>query len=177
MGTKDRDNLEGESLELQKNWLQDQTKLVATISASEQCSEENHILNAKSMTLSEQSVRLMGDLHTTTAKRKALEGKIAVLHKDLSRLNSLIDTNSKRAAEVEHDNIVAETDFVEELKELEEKSKVNEDNLANLKKAKAKLLEDILETEKQLMLWEKKIELEQDTQRALDPEAGMAECK
>merc|ERR1712014_496615 len=89
----------------------------------------------------------------------------------------LIDLNSKRCAEVEHDNIVAETDFVEELKELEEKSKLNEDKLAELKKSKAKVLEEILETEKQFMLWEKKIELEQDTQKALDPEAGMAECK
>jgi len=27
------------------------------------------------------------------------------------------------------------------------------------------------------MLWEKKIELERETQAALDPEAGMAECR
>lgn len=27
------------------------------------------------------------------------------------------------------------------------------------------------------MLWEKKIELEKETQAALDPEAGMAECR
>merc|ERR550537_754868 len=70
--TKERETLEGESFELQRTWLQDQTKLVDTISASEQRSDENHILRAKAMILNEQNVRLMGDLHATTAKRKAL---------------------------------------------------------------------------------------------------------
>lgn len=38
------------------------------------------------------------------------------------------------------------------------------------------VLDEILETERQALLWEKKIELEKEAQAALDPQAGMAEC-
>ena len=41
-----------------------------------------------------------------------------------------------------------------------------------VKEAKAGLLDDIMETERQLLLWEKKIQLEKETQAALDPEVG-----
>ena len=44
-----------------------------------------------------------------------------------------------------------------------------------VKSAKAGLLDDIMETERQLLLWEKKIQLEKETQAALDPEVGMQE--
>ena len=46
-----------------------------------------------------------------------------------------------------------------------------------LQEEKARLLEDILEAERQVMMWEKKIQLEKETQAALDPEVGQAEVK
>ncbi len=44
-----------------------------------------------------------------------------------------------------------------------------ESQVATLKEDKAKLLEDILEAERQVLMWEKKIALERETQAALDP--------
>jgi hypothetical protein len=38
-------------------------------------------------------------------------------------------------------------------------------------------LNEVVELERQSMLWSKKLELEKETQAALDPEAGMAECR
>ena len=38
-----------------------------------------------------------------------------------------------------------------------------------------RLLDDVSEQERQLMLWAKKTKLEKETQAALDPEVGMAE--
>ncbi len=43
-----------------------------------------------------------------------------------------------------------------------------------MKAEKAQLLEDILDAERQVMLWEKKIQLEKDTQAALDPSVRCA---
>lgn len=39
------------------------------------------------------------------------------------------------------------------------------------------MLNEVVELERQSMLWSKKLELEKETQAALDPEAGMAECR
>lgn len=68
-----------------------------------------------------------------------------------------------------------ELDFVAELKELEHQSVQMESRVQGLKSAKAGLLDEIMEAERQLLLWEKKIQLEKETQQALDPEVGMSE--
>ncbi len=52
---------------------------------------------------------------------------------------------------------------------LEETSVGLETQVGALKEAKAQLLEDILEAERQVLMWEKKIALEKETQAALDP--------
>jgi hypothetical protein len=52
---------------------------------------------------------------------------------------------------------------------MEEVSVGLESQVATLKEDKAKLLEDILEAERQVLMWEKKIALERETQAALDP--------
>jgi hypothetical protein len=52
-----------------------------------------------------------------------------------------------------------------------------ETKLRSCKEEKARLLEDIVEIERQIMLWEKKITLEKETQKALDPELGQSEAR
>jgi coiled-coil domain-containing protein 40 len=44
-----------------------------------------------------------------------------------------------------------------------------------LKEQKKELLQDIIESERQLLLWEKKIQLEKETQETLDPSVGVSE--
>jgi hypothetical protein len=44
-----------------------------------------------------------------------------------------------------------------------------------LKGQKKALLQDIIECERQILLWEKKIQLEKETQETLDPSVGMSE--
>jgi septal ring factor EnvC (AmiA/AmiB activator) len=68
-----------------------------------------------------------------------------------------------------------ESDFTEKLKQLQSESEKMEKDIVECKEQKNQLLEDILESERQVMLWEKKILLEKETQEALDPEYGQAE--
>ena len=60
---------------------------------------------------------------------------------------------------------------------MERDSIAKEAAIAKLKEEKAQLLEDILEAEKQVMMWEKKIQLEKETQEALDPNIGQSEAQ
>merc|ERR1711968_317034 len=70
-----------------------------------------------------------------------------------------------------------ETEFINELKEMEQESIGLDGKIKTLKDEKKELLKDIVECERQLLLWEKKIQLEKETQAALDPDVGMAETK
>merc|ERR1711968_385671 len=65
-----------------------------------------------------------------------------------------------------------ETDFVKKLKELEMQSIESEAKIHATNEEKNQLLNDIVEAEKQVMLWERKIQLEKETQATLDAGVG-----
>ncbi|CAM9308764.1 unnamed protein product, partial [Hapterophycus canaliculatus] len=70
-----------------------------------------------------------------------------------------------------------EREFVQELKDLEAESIALEGRIRGVKDLKAEALEQILEAERQVMLWEKKTQLERETQAALDPGVGKSEVR
>jgi hypothetical protein len=105
-----------------------------------------------------------------------LRKAVSAMHGDVVRLNALIAQNETMSKKLAEANFSMEKEFVVELKELESESVQMEARVAALKEEKAKLLEDILEAERQVLLWEKKIQLEKETQAALDPSVGMAEA-
>jgi chromosome segregation ATPase len=174
---KEEELVEEESAGLQREWLTDQTQLVNTIQATETALEKNSELRARVSILSEKRLRLLKDITLHEAEVKALQHAIRNMHSDMSRLNELIGRNTKLQAELANANAVMEMEFKAELKELEDESMVAEGKIHEVKEAKQVLLEEIVETERQLLLWEKKIQLERETQAALDPEVGMAEIK
>lgn len=93
------------------------------------------------------------------------------------KLNDLIAKNSSLQEKISNHNFGMEQEFVEELKELEADSIKSETHFQSLKAEKQQLLDEIVEIERQAMLWEKKIQLEKETQAALDPEVGQQEAR
>mmetsp|Transcript_96284 Transcript_96284/g.274290 ORF Transcript_96284/g.274290 Transcript_96284/m.274290 type:complete len:930 (-) Transcript_96284:52-2841(-) len=160
---------------LQREWLADQTQLVSTSSETEEKLEKNTELRARISILTEKKLRLNKDIGSHEAEVKRLDHMIQNMHKDMQRLNELIGKNTELQGELSQTNSVMEMEFVNELKELEHVSVQLEEKVTAIKSAKAGLLDDIMETERQLLLWEKKIQLEKETQAALDPEVGMQE--
>ena len=71
-----------------------------------------------------------------------------------------------------NDNFNIENEFKQKLKELENESIKLENHISNLKEQKADILADIVEAERQILLWERKIQLEKEMQDALDPTIG-----
>ena len=68
-----------------------------------------------------------------------------------------------------------ELSFGAELKELETESLAAEQKVHEARSRKNVLLEEVIDGERQVLLWEKKIELERETQAALDPSVGTAD--
>ena len=152
-------------------WLRDQTALVNTTAETDEITEKNNEYRARVNIMSSKRVRLLQEINTNEAELKALKANIQVLHSDMSRLNDLIGKNTKLHDELKNSNFVVEKEFVQELKELEGEAVQMEGKISEVKSAKNQILDEIVEAERQILLWEKKIQLEKETQVTLDPTA------
>merc|ERR1719265_2513213 len=94
---------------------------------------------------------------------------------DMDRMNGVIVKNDGKSKELANSNQMMETEFVAKLKEIEAQCLRMEQQVAVVKEEKEKMTQDILESERQVLLWERKISLEKEMQQALDPNVGQAE--
>jgi len=78
---------------------------------------------------------------------------------------------------LKNENFNVESEFREKLKELEKDSVRLEVEIDRIKEEKAELLASIMEAERQILLWERKITLEKEMQDALDPDIGQSEIQ
>mmetsp|Transcript_16073 Transcript_16073/g.30114 ORF Transcript_16073/g.30114 Transcript_16073/m.30114 type:complete len:916 (-) Transcript_16073:85-2832(-) len=173
---KEIDLEDGKAEQLQRTWLRDQTALVTTASETDEISEKNNELRARVNIMSQKKVRLLQDINTNEQELKALKASITVLHSDMSRLNDLIGRNVKLHDELKNSNFVSEQEFIQELKDLEKEAVGMESKIAEVKASKNQILDEIVEAERQILLWEKKIQLEKETQVTLDPTASNNEA-
>jgi len=134
---------------------------------SEGQTERNAELKAKAAILQQQQIRLLQDVKTNEDKTKALEAVMGVMHKDMSRMNELIDTSVKSCryaplalsfeysigkvminqfsllhSELQNTNFIMEKEFVEELKVLEAQSVEADRRLQEVKNQKAQVLSE-----------------------------------
>jgi hypothetical protein len=103
---------------------------------------------------------------------KDTERHLSRLHQDMIRLNTMISKNQELSAALEDNTFNLQRSVVCELKELEGKAAKLERDIDEAAQSKKRALSDVLETERQIMLWERKIQLEREMQDILDPSAG-----
>uniref|UniRef100_K3WH79 Coiled-coil domain-containing protein 40 n=1 Tax=Globisporangium ultimum (strain ATCC 200006 / CBS 805.95 / DAOM BR144) TaxID=431595 RepID=K3WH79_GLOUD len=175
--TKETSNVRVQNLDKQKEWLHTQTALVNLSAESQELGEKNQELKSKTSVLEQKQLRLLNDFDKMRKDIKELKASINGMHNDTVKLNELIAKNSSRQEELLNMNHGLEMEFKRELKDLEAEAIQMEQLAATLKSEKQDILDRIVEVERQIMLWEKKIQLEKETQAALDPEVGQAEAK
>lgn len=161
--------------EMQKRWLADQTELVKHASAVESKSARLREMRSQHMLLDQKRIRMEGSIAGQEREVADLRVAIQNMHEDMARINALISKNADLNKKVAEANAIAEGDFREGLKEAEEASIALEGKVATLKEAKVAQVEELAELERQLVQWEKKIELEKEMQAALDPTVGESE--
>ena len=161
-----------ENTELQKRWITLQTELVNIVTTSNEKSERLQELHSTNAILQQKKMRQELALQSETKEIAELDGGIRKLHQDMKRLNELLSKNDQLQAKLTDENFNLETDFVKKLKELEMQSIESEAQIQATSEEKNQLLNDIVEAEKQVMLWERKIQLEKETQSTLDTGVG-----
>lgn len=93
----------------------------------------------------------------------------------MNKLNDLYYKNKSSKEVLTNANFNIENEFQQKLKELENETIKLEDQITKLKESKAEILAEIVEAERQILLWKRKTQLEQEMQEALDPDIGQTE--
>ena len=172
---KETIRMDGDNREMEKRWLRTQTELVAVSDETVKQQNLKSQIGSQEAILEQKRMRVDRNIGLSQKDISSIKKGIHGLHLDMSRLNELIHSNTGLHQKLANENYALETEFVEELKEMEQESVKMESEIKILKDQKKELLQDIIESERQLLLWEKKIQLEKETQETLDPSVGVSE--
>jgi len=174
---KDIEQEDEEIQAMQRQWLSDQTSLVQTISDADAVQDKNRELSAKANILNQKRLRLSQEIHMNESEIKSLEGNIQGMHSDMSRLNSLIGRHAETLSDLHHKNAIMDNEFAQELKDLEGTAMKVDEEIADINATKSRILDQLIEVEKQILSYEKKIQLEKETRNTLDNSEEKDEIK
>lgn len=162
---------------LQQRWLSSQRELVTQEKEKQQLEVEIEDMKTRSTLLQEKKMRVDGECETVRSEIKEVNRSFRVLQSDVVRLNTLITQNKGAQHQLLQDTSVMEADFVRSLRDDELRSIQLQEKLVVLQDEKAHLLTAIAEAERQLLLWEKKIQLAKETKASINAEEGREELE
>lgn len=162
---------------LKHDFIKKQTALVNHFTRLNQLEEETSSLRTKGTILEQKKLRLNNNQGSHEKEIKSIGIALKELRHEMNKLNDGLSKNQSMKMKLEHENYNIESEFVEKLKELEKDSVRLEVKIDKLKEEKADLLSEIVEAERQILLWERKIQLEKEMQEALDPNIGQSELQ
>jgi len=93
----------------------------------------------------------------------------------MNKYNGLLSKNNNSIDKLSHQFFDVEIEFKEKLKQLENESVRMEIEIEVLREEKADILTQILETERQIHLWDRKIKLEEEMQKIIKPDKGVSD--
>lgn len=147
---------------MQNDWLKKQTNLVDLTNESEKVSEEVTYLKNKQTILEQKKLRLQSAYTEHEKEISEIKNDLKNLQTEMNRLNDKIAENRDKKTKLDNENYNIESEFIEKLKDMEKESVYLEVEIDRIKDEKAQLLSEIVEAEKQILLWERKIHLEKE---------------
>jgi len=117
--------------------------------------------------LKKQSLRLSQILHKNQSEVKSFDVSIKGMQLDLSKLNDFIDRNTKIHDDISNSIVVINQEKDRNIKQVEGEIHQVEQELEEIDSLKNKKMNEFLDLERQILLWEKKIKLEKETKTAL----------
>jgi len=152
--------------DLQRMWMSTQTELVKLSNEASSQSERVGEIKAQTAVLVQKRMRVDGQVNQQKKEMEDLQKSIGAMHTDMSKLNELIGFNHKSLATLEGDNFTLETDLTNTLKDLEEAAVRLETQVRSTLEHKERVKEELVEKERVIMVLERKMELEKETQAA-----------
>nr|XP_046258864.1 coiled-coil domain-containing protein 40 isoform X2 [Scatophagus argus] len=161
----------------QQLWMKRQRTLVELTQETEANSKNMLKLQAEYTGMQQKKIRLQGQTEAELCEEVELERNVKMLRGDLLKLNTLLSKNGQLSLVLEQENALTETDFLCRLKEAERESIEMQMKLERTQEEKERLLNSLVEAERQIMLWEKKIQLMKETRSAVDSDVGKGDIQ
>ncbi|XP_057311737.1 coiled-coil domain-containing protein 40-like [Hydractinia symbiolongicarpus] len=164
-----------ECLELQQYWLRQQGELVKVVRQVAAQSTEVETKKKESTILMQKKLRIEGELNSEKNEISDIQRSVRSMQNDMTKLNLLIHKNRDKQDVLQQDNILLENDFMSTLKDAELKSIQMQNSITALNEEKERLLNALVEAERQIMLWEKKTQLAREARDTVDSDVGNGE--
>lgn len=161
-----------ENRELQRRWVSVQGELVALQAQNNSAAEALTRMRAERTILSQKKRRLELTYEDQLKEIRKLQQGMTHLRTDLQRVNGLIAQNSAAREALSEDNFNLESKVVGELRDMEGEAARLQSTIDEARRQKRDVLSEMVEVERQIMLWERKIELEKEMRAVLDPSVG-----
>lgn len=162
---------------LQQEWIKLQTELVGCKSAMGEIDDAILDSQTKATILTQKRDRLMSAIGLKRQEIAALENKSNAMHLEMKRVNTLLSKNANTTDVVANDAFLLENDLVRRLEDKKREAIQLERKVEETKGAKADTLQQILDCERDIMFWERKLQIARETEMALDPTIGKAEIE
>ncbi|XP_077425880.1 coiled-coil domain-containing protein 40-like isoform X2 [Vanacampus margaritifer] len=156
----------------QQLWLKHQGTLVGLALEIQAHNKEYNKLQAKCTVICQKKIYLERQLEVLHREENEVEKSNKMLQRDLLKLNTLLSKNTQLRQALEQENAMMETDFLHKLKEAERESIEMELKVEKTQGEKEKLLSSLMESERQIMLWEKKTQLMKETRLVVEESHG-----
>ncbi|KAG7327040.1 hypothetical protein KOW79_010441 [Hemibagrus wyckioides] len=171
------EQLEAEIKEQQQLWLRQQEKLVRLNQKKQAQSSATLLLKSQLSIMQQKNLRTKREIEQEERGLVELERHFKALRLDMEKLNLLLNQNTQLKQELEQSNILMENSFIHTLKDAERESVEKQMCLEKLQEEQERLLNSLVEAERQIMLWERKIQLARETRLAVDSEIGQEYIK
>lgn len=174
---RETEELDKNSSELYREWIKKQTELVSRNNELDQLRENVTNLENKKTIMEQKKSRLNQNYLSFEREINSIKISLKGLQQEMNRLNDSLAVNADKKQKIENENVNLESEFVEKLKEMEREAIKLEINIDNIREEKAELMNEIVECERQILLWERKFQLEKEMQETLDPNVGKSEIE
>ncbi|XP_055874600.1 coiled-coil domain-containing protein 40-like [Biomphalaria glabrata] len=166
-----------EVLDLQQLWLRQQSELVRLCQKKDKELVELVALRRQLTILSQKKVRTEAEIEQQHREMCEIERSVRNMRNDIIKLNDLLHKEKCAGEELEQGNILMENAFIAGLQDAELESIQLQAKLDEIKDEKERLLNSLVEAERQIMLWEKKTQLARETRDAVNSEIGQGEMQ
>ena len=157
-------------------WLAKKQELVKKETIYTNISEECVDKRSKRMILDHKKLRLNANYAMHEKEIKEIEFSLKQLREyEMVKFGKLLGKNMNNNQTLDHQIFDVDIQFKEKLTAMENESMKLEMEIEVLREEKADTLAQIIETERQIHLWERKIELQEQMQKIIKPESGLKE--
>ena len=171
----DISNLSLDITNTEESWIKKKTVLVNKVNQLNFIRDNATDMRSKKMILSHKKLRLENTLKMHEKEIRDVEISLKNLRYDMNKYNGMLSKNVNSKDKLGLKFFDVEIEFKEKLKQMETLSTKYELEIESLREEKTDILSQILEVERQIHLWERKIKLQNKMQDIIKPESGKKE--